>query len=73
MIEDIDRDQFGKLYVMNVKNEGVRLLDVPAEIGDDAKMAVEDARRDIVDNKIAVSAIGEADKMKARVDELFKR
>ncbi len=73
MIEDIERDQFGKVYVMNVKNEGVRLLDVPAEIGEDAKKAVEDARRDIVDNKITVSAIAEADKMKARVDELFPR
>lgn len=73
MIEDIERDEFGKTYVMDVRNGGVRLLDLPAEIGDDVKQAVETARRDIVDNRITVSAIGEADRMKERVDELFQR
>jgi simple sugar transport system substrate-binding protein len=71
MIDDLKAGTFGKIYTMDVKNGGVRLLDLPADIGQDVKDAVDTAQKDIVDGKIKVDAISDADAMKAKIAELF--
>ncbi|MCC6315086.1 MAG: BMP family protein [Thermomicrobiales bacterium] len=73
MVQDLEAGTFGKVYTMDVKNGGVRLLDLPEEIAQDVKDDVAKAQQDIVDSKITVSAISDAGKMKARLDELFKK
>ncbi|MFN8593038.1 MAG: BMP family protein [Thermomicrobiales bacterium] len=71
MLDDLKSGTFGKTYVMDVKNGGVRLLDLPADLGQDVKDAAAQAEKDIVDGKITVDAIGDAEGMKAKVAELF--
>ncbi|MBX6342102.1 MAG: hypothetical protein IRY97_06565 [Thermomicrobiaceae bacterium] len=71
MIQDIERGTFGKVYTMSVAGGGVHLLDLPAEVPADARQAVEQARDDIVSGKVKVSAIGDANQMRARLKELF--
>jgi simple sugar transport system substrate-binding protein len=70
MIKDIEAGTFGKVYTMDVKNNGVRLLDLPASVPQDVKDAVAKAQTDIVAGTITVSAIGDADGMKAKLAEL---
>ncbi|MCA9880942.1 MAG: BMP family protein [Thermomicrobiales bacterium] len=71
MVNDLKNGEFGKVYTMDVKNGGVRLLDLPDTVADDVKAAVEQAKNDIVDNKITVSAVADAEGMKAKLAELF--
>jgi simple sugar transport system substrate-binding protein len=71
MLDDLKAGAFGKVYTMDVKNGGVRLLDLPEEIGQDAKDAVAEAEKAIVDGSITVSAISDAEEMKAKIAELF--
>lgn len=73
MVNDLKNGEFGKVYTMDIKNGGVRLLDLTDNIADDVKAAVDQAKSDIVDNKITVSAIADAEGMKAKLDELFKQ
>jgi simple sugar transport system substrate-binding protein len=70
MIGDITAGTFGKEYRMDVAGGGVRLLDLPADVPADVAAAVEQARQDIVSGKIKVSAIGDVEAMRARLDEL---
>ncbi|MCZ7575005.1 MAG: BMP family protein [Ardenticatenaceae bacterium] len=70
MIDDIENGTFGKVYKMDVASGGVRLLDLPPGIPADAVEAVEQAKADILSGKVTVSAIGDAGKMHARLDEL---
>jgi simple sugar transport system substrate-binding protein len=70
MIKDIAAGTFGKVYTMDVKNNGVRLLDLPASVPQDVKDAVTKAQTDIVAGTIMVSAIGDAEGMKNRLQEL---
>ncbi len=70
MIKDIEAGTFGKVYTMDVKNGGVRLLDLPDWVPQEVKDAVAAAQKDIVDGKIKVSAIGDAEGMKAKLKEL---
>jgi len=70
MIKDIEAGTFGKVYTMDVKNGGVRLLDLPDDVPQDVKDAVATAQQDIVDGEIEVSAIGDAEGMKAKLQEL---
>ncbi|GIW03865.1 MAG: BMP family ABC transporter substrate-binding protein [Thermomicrobiales bacterium] len=70
MIKDIEAGTFGKVYTMDVKNGGVRLLDLPDWVPQEVKDAVAAAQKDIVDGKITVSAIGDAEGMKAKLKEL---
>jgi septum formation inhibitor-activating ATPase MinD len=56
---------------MDVKNGGVRLLDLPAEVSQETKDAVAEAQKAIVDGSIKVSAISDVDQMKAKLAELF--
>ena len=45
MIKDIEAGTFGKVYTMDVKNGGVRLLDLPASVPQDVKDAVSARRK----------------------------
>lgn len=71
MVNDLKNGEFGKIYTMDVKNDGVRLLDLPEDVGQDVKDAVEAARTSIVDGSLTVSAISDAEEMKAKLAELF--
>src|ERR687890_448976 len=71
MLDDLAAGTFGKIYTMDVKNGGVRLLDLPEEISQEAKDAVTEAETAIVDGSITVSAISDAEEMKAKIAELF--
>jgi simple sugar transport system substrate-binding protein len=71
MISDLRDGTFGKIYTMDVKNGGVRLLDLPADVSQDVKDKVDAAQKAIVDGTIKVDAIGDAEKMKAKLAELF--
>ena len=71
MIEDIRAGTFGKVYTMDVENGGVRLLDLPDEVGQEVKDEVERVRQEIVDGRVTVSAVSDAEEMKRRVEELF--
>ena len=71
MVNDLKNGEFGKIYTMDVKNGGVRLLDLPDTVADDVKSEVDKAKTDIVDGKITVSAISDAEEMKAKLAELF--
>ena len=71
MLDDLAAGTFGKIYTMDVKNGGVRLLDLPEDVAQEAKDAVADAEKSIVDGSVKVSAIGDAEEMKAKLAELF--
>jgi basic membrane protein A len=71
MLGDLAAGTFGKIYTMDVKNGGVRLLDLPDEVSQDTKDAVAEAEKSIVDGSIKVSAISDVDQMKAKLAELF--
>src|ERR687898_150133 len=71
MLDDLAAGTFGKIYTMDVKNGGVRLLDLPEDIAQEAKDAVAEAESGIVDGSITVSAISDAEEMKAKIAELF--
>jgi basic membrane protein A len=70
MIKDIEAGTFGKVYTMDVKNNGVRLLDLPASVPQEVKDAVAKAQTDIIAGTIKVDAIGDAEGMKAKLAEL---
>ncbi len=70
MINDLAGGTFGKTYTMDVKNGGVRLLDLPAAVDQSIKDAVATAQTGIIDGTITVSAIGDTDGMKAKLKEL---
>lgn len=70
MVNDLEDGTFGKVYTMDVKNGGVRLLELPEATAKDVKDAVAAAQKDIVDGKITVSAIGDAEEMKKKLKEL---
>lgn len=73
MIKAIENGTFGKVYTMEVKNAGVRLLDLPSSVPADVIEAVNKAKDDIVAGKIKVSAISDAAQMRARLDQLFPK
>lgn len=70
MVADIAAGTFGQVYTMDVKNGGVRLLDLPASVPQDVKDAVSKAQADIVAGTTKVDAIGDPDGMKAKLKEL---
>jgi simple sugar transport system substrate-binding protein len=71
MVDDLKAGTFGKVYTMDVKNGGVRLLDLPEDTAQDVKDKVDAAQKSIVDGTIKVDAIGDAEAMKAKIAELF--
>jgi hypothetical protein len=71
MLDDLAAGTFGKVYTMDVKNGGVRLLELPEDVGQEAKDAVAEAEKAIVDGSVTVSAISDVEEMKAKLAELF--
>lgn len=71
MVEDLKSGTFGKVYTMDVKNGGVRLLDLPEDAAQDVKDKVAEAQQSIVDGTVKVDAVGDAEAMKAKIAELF--
>jgi basic membrane protein A and related proteins len=71
MLDDLSAGTFGKIYTMDVKNGGVRLLDLADEVSQETKDAVAEAEKSIVDGSVTVSAISDAEEMKAKLAELF--
>lgn len=71
MVDDLKAGTFGKQYTMDVKNGGVRLLDLPDDAAQEIKDALEKAEKEIVDGTITVSAVGDAEGLKAKLAELF--
>ncbi len=70
IIDDVESGNFGQVYTMDVASGGVRLLDLPDAVPADVKAAVDEARAAILAGSITVSAIGDADGLRARLDEL---
>jgi simple sugar transport system substrate-binding protein len=70
MISDIETGAFGKVYTMDVASGGVRLLELPTDVPAEIVQAVEQAKADIIAGKIKVSAIGDAEGMRQRLEEL---
>jgi basic membrane protein A and related proteins len=70
MIKNIEAGDFGQVYTMDVRSGGVRLLDLPDSVPQEVKDAVAKAQQDIVDGKITVSEIGDAEEMHAKLKEL---
>src|SRR5215210_1237804 len=60
MIDDLKAGTFGNTYTMAVKNGAVRLLELPDEVSQEAKDAVAEAEKSIVDGSVKVSVIGDA-------------
>ena len=52
MIDDLAAGTFGKVYTMDVKNGGVRLLDLPTIVAQEVKDAVAKPQADIVDGSV---------------------
>jgi simple sugar transport system substrate-binding protein len=73
MIEDLKSNTFGKVYTLDVKNGGVRLLDLPDDVPQDVKDAVKKAQDDIVAGKIKVPAVGDADGVRSTLQQLGYR
>ena len=73
LIGDLEAGAFGSVYTMNLANNGVRLLDPVIPVSEEATARVATAREEIVGGKITVSAIGDADGMHKRLDELFPK
>lgn len=71
MIRDLDAGGFGQNYVMNIENGGVRLLALPDDVPQAVKDQVATVQQQIIDGTITVSAIGDAEGVNARLDELF--
>ena len=72
MIDDLEAGTFGKVYTMDVKNGGVRLLDLPEEISQEAKDAVaaaQESDRRRRRSRCRPSAM--PTEMKAKLAELF--
>ena len=73
MIDDLKAGTFGKVYTLNIQNNGVRLLDLPDDVPDDVKDTVTRAQEEIVAGKLKVSAIGDADGVRDKLEELGYR
>jgi simple sugar transport system substrate-binding protein len=73
MINDLATGNFGQVYTLDVKNGGVRLLDLPDWVSQEIKDDVAKQQQAIIDGTITVSAIADTSDMKNRLDELFPR
>ena len=71
LIADLEAGTFGAISTMDLDNGGVRLLDLPEEVPAAVREAVVEAERGIVEGRIPVSAIGDAEGMRRRLAELF--
>ncbi|MGI8962873.1 MAG: BMP family protein [Thermomicrobiales bacterium] len=71
LIQQLREGSFGEVHTMNLENDGVRLLPFAAFADPDTVETVDAVRVQIVDGDIVVSAIGDADGLRERLDELF--
>jgi hypothetical protein len=71
LVEDLEAGEFGRVLTMNVENNGVRLLDPPIEVDPESMKLVEETRDKIIAGDITVSAIGDAEGLHERLNELF--
>lgn len=70
IIANVGTPDFGQIYTMDVSNGGVRLLDLPDSVSQEAKDQVEAAKAGILDGSITVDAIGDAEGVQAKLAEL---
>ncbi len=73
MITDLGAGTFGKVYTLNLQNNGVRLLDLPEDTDQTIKDAVTKAQEEIIAGKIRVSAVADAEGVRAKLQELGYR
>jgi len=73
LIQQLKDGGFGEVHTMSLENEGVLLLDFASFADPGTLGTVEEVRAQIVNGEIAVSAIGDADGVRARLEELFPR
>ena len=73
MIADLEAGTFGKVYTLNVQNGGVKLLELPEDVPLEIKDAVTKAQDEIVKGKIRVSAVGDAEGVRSKLEELGYR
>jgi simple sugar transport system substrate-binding protein len=73
MIAGVEAGTFGSVYTMSLANNGVRLLDVPNAMRPETITRIDDARKRIIAGEIRVSAVGDADGVHRRIQELFPR
>ena len=71
LVEDIEAGQFGRVLTMDVENNGVRLLEPPIDVNPDSLKLVEETRDKIIAGDITVSAVGDADGLHKRLNDLF--
>ena len=71
MIEGLRSGTFGDVYTMNLANDGVRLLDFATPVSDETVRAVASCRTAIIEGKVKVSATGDAEGVRRRLNELF--
>ncbi len=71
MVEALKNGTFGDVHTMDLANGGVRLLDLPERVSQEAKDAVASAETAIKDGSVEVSAIADAEGLKAKLAELF--
>lgn len=70
-ITDIEKGTFGTAVTLDLESGGIRLLELPAGVPDEAVQAVEEAKAAILSGAVTVSSIGDAEGMQQRLDELF--
>lgn len=73
MIDALANGSFGEVYTMNLENNGVRLLDMGVQVTPEISSTVASYQQQIIDGKVNVSAIGDADGMTKRLKELFPK
>lgn len=73
MIDDLAAGAFGKVYTLDVKNGGVRLLDLPEWVPQEVKDDITAQQEAIITGQITVSAIADAGETNNRLNELFPR
>ncbi len=71
LVSDLKAEEFGSVVTMNLKNNGVRLLEPPIPVDPEHMEILSETREKIVDGEIEVSAIGDADGTHERLEELF--
>jgi basic membrane protein A len=69
-ITDIENGTFGTAVTLDLASGGVRLLELPEGVPEEAVQAVDAARAAILAGTVTVSSIGDAEAMQQRLDEL---
>jgi simple sugar transport system substrate-binding protein len=73
MIADIETRTFGKTYIMDAQNGGVRLLEFPNGIPDAVTQAMTDVQKKVTDGLLSVEVIPDAEGVRSKMEELGYR